>query len=316
MTRSGQTLEADRAPPNLQWAMPSTRAEERGAATELPSHCVVGHTRSRQRRTGPKARKFEAMAASVGEQELAETFAEIARVLLAEPDVQRTLVKMCELLVTTVAGCDHAVVTVVHGQDLASPAASDDVGPAVDAIQLDVDDGPCLEAIREHQTVVTDDLAVETRWPRFSRRAIEATGVRSMLAFRMFIAEDTLGSLNLYSKQPRAFTDESFVVGTIFAAHASVALRAAQNKEDLARFREVAKARELIGQAKGILMGRLGISSQAAMNILSRGAERLNIELRELARRIVEAEEDDARGPERDLRRSPPSRRLEEPSSS
>ncbi len=272
-------------------------------------------TCSRQWASGPKGRNVEAMAAPVGEQQLAEAFAEIARVLFGEPDVQRTLEKMCELLVTTVGGCDHAVVTVVRGDDLASPAASDDVGPAVDAIQLDVDDGPCLEAIREHQTVVTDDLASETRWPRFSRRAIEATGVRSMLAFRMFIAKDTLGSLNLYSKQPRAFTDESLAVGTIFAAHASVALRAAQNKEDLARFREVAKTRELIGQAKGILMGRQGISSQAALDILARGAERLKVELRELARRIVESEEDQASGPERDLRRPPPSRRLEVPPS-
>jgi GAF domain-containing protein len=247
----------------------------------------------------------------VREEQLAETFAEISRVLLAEPDVQRTLERMCELLVTTVAGCDHAVVTVVRDHHLASPAASDDVGPRVDALQLDVDEGPCLEAIREHHTVVTDDLTTDSRWPRFSRRAVEVTGVRSMLAFRMFMDNDTLGSLNLYSKQPRAFTDESLAVGTIFAAHASVALRAAQNKEDLARFREVVKARELIAQAKGILMGRQGIPSQAAMEILARGAERLRIELRELARRIVEAEEQEASRPDRDLRRSPRSPRVE-----
>lgn len=240
----------------------------------------------------------------VGDEQLAETFAEISRVLLAEPDVQRTLEKMCELLVATVAGCEHAVVTVVRDHELASPAASDDVGPRVDALQLDVDDGPCLEAIREQHTVVTDDLTTDSRWPRFSQRASEATGVRSMLAFRMFLAEDTLGSLNLYSKQPRAFTDESLAVGTIFAAHASVALRAAQNKEDLARFREVVQARELVAQAKGILMGRQGISSQAAMEILGRGAERLKIELRELARRIVEAEEQEPTQREREPRRS------------
>lgn len=175
----------------------------------------------------------------MGAQQLAETFAEIAGVLLAEPDVQRTLDKMCALLPVTVEGCDHAVVTVVRNQHLESPAASDGVGPAVDAIQFEVNDGPCVEAIREHQTVVTDDLVTETRWPQFSRRAVEATGVRSMLAFRLFVAGDTLGSLNLYSKQPGAFTEESLAVGTIFAAHASVALRAARTKEDLARLREV-----------------------------------------------------------------------------
>ena len=228
--------------------------------------------------------------------QLAENFAEIARVLLAEPTVQRTLDKMCELLVPTVDGCDHAVVTVVRDHELSSPASSDDVGPAVDAIQFEVGDGPCVESIRDHQTVITDDLVTETRWPQFSRRAVEATGVRSMLAFRMFLGGDTMGSLNLYSKKPSAFSDDSLAVGTIFAAHASVALRAAQSKEDLTRLREVIEARELISQAKGILMGRQGISSQAALDILSRGAERLKMELGEMARRVVEGGEEKVPG--------------------
>ena len=139
--------------------------------------------------------------------------------------------------------------------------------------------------------MVTDDLITEPRWPQFSSRAVEATGVRSMLAVRLFVADDTLGSLNLYSKQPGAFTEESLAVGTIFAAHASVALRAARTKEDLVRLRQMVETRELIGQAKGILMGRPDISSEAAMELLCRGAERLKIELRELARRIVQGEE-------------------------
>ena len=223
--------------------------------------------------------------------QLAETFAEISRVLLGEPDVQRTLDRMCVLMVETIDGCDHAVVTLVTDHHLESPASSDEVGPAVDTIQLEVDDGPCVEAIRDHHTVLTEDLTTETRWPLFSRRAVDATGVRSMLSFRMFVAGDTLGSLNLYSKRPQAFSEDSLGVGTIFAAHASVALQAAQTKADLARLREVVEARELIRQAEGILMGRQGLSAQAAMDILSRGAARLKVELVELARRVVEGEE-------------------------
>jgi GAF domain-containing protein len=224
------------------------------------------------------------------DQELAEAFAEISRVLLAEPDMQRTLDRMCHWLVGTVPGCDHAVVTLVQNHHFNSRAASDDVGPAVDAIQFEADEGPCVESIREHMTLQVDDLTTETRWPNFSRRASDATGVRSMLAFRLFVSADTLGSLNLYSKRPRAFSEESIAVGTIFATHASVALRAAQTKENLAQLRQHIEARELIAQAKGIMMGRQGISSEAAFDMLCRGAERLKIELRELARRVVQGE--------------------------
>jgi GAF domain-containing protein len=231
-----------------------------------------------------------------GERELAEAFAEITRVLLAEPDVQHVLDTMCRWLVATVEGCDHAVVTLVEDDGFDPRASSDDVGPAVDAIQFEVGEGPCVQAIREHMTLLAEDLTTETRWPNFSRRASEATGVRSMLAFRLFVSADTLGSLNLYSKRPRAFSEESLGVGTIFATHAAVALRAAQAKEDLAHVRELVETRELIAQAKGILMGRQGISSEAALDVLCRGAERLKIELRELARRVVGGQEGKAPG--------------------
>ncbi len=225
------------------------------------------------------------------EQELAESFAEITRVLLAEPDVQHTLDRICHYLVRTVPGCDHAVVTLVKDHGFDSRASSDEVGPAVDAIQFEVEEGPCVQAIREHMTLQVDDLTTEARWPNFSRRAFDTTGVRSMLAFRLFVSGDTLGSLNLYSKHPEAFTEESAAVGTIFATHAAVALRAAQAKENLAQLRQLVETRELIAQAKGILMGRQGISSETALEMLCRGADRLRIELRELARRVVEGEE-------------------------
>jgi GAF domain-containing protein len=198
---------------------------------------------------------------------------------------------MCQWLVAAVEGCDHAVVTLVRDGVMDSRASSDAVGPAVDAIQFEVDEGPCVQAIREHVTLQADDLVNETRWPKFSRRAFEVTGVRSMLAFRLFLSGETMGSLNLYSKKAEAFTEDSLAVGTIFATHAAVALRAAQDKERLAQVLQLVETRELIAQAKGILMGRRGISSEAASQILLRGAEHLKMELRELARRVVQDED-------------------------
>ncbi|MDQ4132883.1 MAG: GAF and ANTAR domain-containing protein [Actinomycetota bacterium] len=225
------------------------------------------------------------------EHELAEAFAEITRVLLAARDVQEALDTMCHWLVATVKGCEHAVVTLVHRDGFDSRASSDEVGPTVDAIQFELDEGPCVQSIREHMTLVVEDLAAETRWPNFSRRAADITEVRSMLAFRLFLSQETLGSLNLYSKQVGAFDEDSVAVGTIFATHAAVALRAAQDKADLAQLRQRIEARDLIAQAKGILMGRQGISAPAALEILCRGAERLKIELPDLARRVIAGED-------------------------
>ena len=165
--------------------------------------------------------------------DLAEIFAEAARELRAARTVDETLQKIVDLAVATVEGCDHAGITLVRGRKITTPAASNDVPPRVDAIQYEADQGPCLDAIREREVFRTDDLAAEERWPAFARRAATETGVRSMVSFRLFADDDTMGALNLYSKRPGAFGEETEAIGAVFATHAAVALHAAQAEEHL-----------------------------------------------------------------------------------
>ena len=138
----------------------------------------------------------------------AEAIAEVARQLQAECSAQETLQTMVELAVSTISGCDHAGVSIVERNgEIDTPAASDDVPRQVDALQYETDEGPCLDAIRAHAVFETDDLGAERRWPKFSSRATRETGVRSMLSFRLFVEQGTLGALNLYSKRTSAFDD-------------------------------------------------------------------------------------------------------------
>ncbi|HUQ63995.1 MAG TPA: hypothetical protein VM121_09590, partial [Acidimicrobiales bacterium] len=109
--------------------------------------------------------------------ELAATFAEVARVLLAEDDADATMNRISRLAVETIDGCDHAGITLVEGRRVTTAGASDEVPTIVDAIQYETDEGPCLNAISVHETFKTDDLAAEERWPRFSHRAAQDTGV-------------------------------------------------------------------------------------------------------------------------------------------
>lgn len=225
--------------------------------------------------------------------ELAETFAAVARNLLDEDDVQATLNKITALAVETVDGCHHAGVSLIEGRKVSSPAASDDVPVQVDAIQYGTDQGPCLDAIREHETFRIDDLASEDRWPAFSRRAAQETGVASMLSFRLFAQGETMGALNLYSKKRSAFDDEALAVGSVFATHAAVALASAQQDEQL---HKALQGRDVIGQAKGILMAQQDVSADVAFDILRRASQRMNIKLRELAERVASRTPPDEQG--------------------
>lgn len=214
----------------------------------------------------------------------ADAFAEMARALLAEDDVQHTLQKICDLAVETIDGCDHAGISFLKGRKVDTPAASDDVPRHVDRIQYEVGEGPCLDAIREHAVFETGDLGREHRWPQFASRAQRETGITSMMCFRLFVEGDTLGALNLYSKAANAFGEESRTVGLIFAAHAAVALSSAIHDEQM---EEALQSRDLIGQAKGILMAREGITADQAFDMLRRASQRLNVKLRDVAGSIV-----------------------------
>lgn len=134
---------------------------------------------------------------------MAEVFADTARQLEAETSPERTQSRVTEAALLTVDGCDHAASSIIGQRGgIEMVAATDDVPPRVDAIQYDSGQGPGLRAISEHVTYVIDDLAGDDRWPAFSRRVVEETGVRSMLSFRLFVQGDTMGVLSLYSRRP------------------------------------------------------------------------------------------------------------------
>ena len=226
------------------------------------------------------------MSSQAGGPVSAERFAEVARDLLSQEDVQHTLQKIVDLAVETIEGCDHAGITFMKGRVPSTPASSNDLPRKVDAIQYETGEGPCLDAIRHQEVYRTGDLSQERRWPHFAARAQREVGVTSMLSFRLFVEGDTLGALNLYSKGSDAFDDEATRIGSVFAAHAAVALSSALHDEQM---EEALQSRDIIGQAKGMIMAREGVTADQAFDMLRRASQRLNVKLRDVASGMVSA---------------------------
>lgn len=216
--------------------------------------------------------------------ELAEIFAEVARALMEEHDVDATLERICVLAVKTIDACEAAGISIASGPRISSVSMSDALPRILDDIQTETQEGPCVDAIKEHEVFMTGALSREERWPDFSRRAYEQTGVQSILSLRLFASEDTLGALNLYSTRADAFDDHDVATGSVFAAHAAVALTSAQRE---AQLEAKAATRDLIGMAKGIIMARQSVSDEEAFAILRRASQRMNVKIRELADRVV-----------------------------
>jgi GAF domain-containing protein len=217
--------------------------------------------------------------------EIAQGFAAIARELMAADGVKQTLDLVVHLACASIEGCDHAAVSLRTERGLVTPASTSEVPGKVDAIEYETGQGPCVDAIRSHDVFVTEDLAREDRWPAFSGRAAHETGVHSMLSFKLFTEEDTMGALNLYSESIGAFTELAEAFGVVFAAHAAIALSAARSEESLER---AVESRDLIGEAKGILVERRHVAPREAFEILRRASQSRNIKLLEVAAQLVE----------------------------
>ena len=205
---------------------------------------------------------------------------ELARRLAETHGVDDLLQCAVELATVHVDGCDGGSVMLVRkGGRISMPASTSPTATAIDRAQFEADEGPCLESLREHHTVVIDDLRTEQRWPRYRAAALEA-GALSTLSVRLFLREDTMGALNLYSTSPAAFGPVAIVVSQVLASHAAVALKAAITEAGLTAALET---RDVIGQAKGVLMGARGITAEAAFEQLREVSQRQNRPLRELA---------------------------------
>ena len=213
-----------------------------------------------------------------------ERVADIARELADTDGLDETLQRVVDLAMDYIEPCDGATLMVVNGGSVTTPASTGADANAADLAQFETGEGPCLSAMRDHETVTMEDIADDDRWPRW-RDKVADLGWGSMIGLRLFVAEDTMGALDLYSRRPSAFDNHDEALARVFASHASVAMKAAISESGLQRALE---SRDIIGQAKGVLMERERLSGQQAFQRLVSISNDQNRKLREVARHIAE----------------------------
>jgi transcriptional regulator with GAF, ATPase, and Fis domain len=214
---------------------------------------------------------------------LAEQLSDLARVMQHETDVQGTLDSIVRSAVVTVPGAEHASLSAVRRRrHVVTVAATGELPRAVDQAQYTAGEGPCLDALYDRAAVQLPDLAYETRWPKFVA-LVRLLPLGSMLAVQLYVEGDDLGALNLQSRHPHAFTGESVRVALLFAAHAAVAMAAAEQHEHLTA---ALCSRDLTGQAKGILMERYKVTAAQAFAMLVRVSSITNRRLVDIAEEL------------------------------
>jgi GAF domain-containing protein len=226
--------------------------------------------------------------------DVAQALRDVARSLEAEPDLEHVLGAIVASVTDTVPGAEQAGVSLYEHKLLQTVASTSDLTTRINAIEHELDEGPCLQALLDHRTYRIDNTSTDTRWPQFAAAA-EAHGVQSMLGYKLFTSGRTLGTLDLYSSQPNAFDAESEVVGEVFAAHAAIALLGSTQQ---AEWQTALNSRDTIGMAKGILMQRERLTNVQAFNLLVSTSQKSNIKLHDLAAWLIDNANSTARRPD------------------
>jgi GAF domain-containing protein len=224
--------------------------------------------------------------------ELARAFAELSAVLSADEDVHAVLERLVQLAPATVASCAYASFSLLgtNGR-ITTPVATDPLGAELDGYQYAADEGPCVEAVRNPAPAVySSDLATDERWPTFGPRAA-GRGARSLLSHKI-AADGTIGAVNLYAIGPEAFGEPDQEVASLLAMFGSVVMAFVIERTKSNQLRRALESRDVIGQAKGILMERERVTADQAFDMLRRSSQQLNRKLRDLAEEMTETGEE------------------------
>lgn len=186
----------------------------------------------------------------------------------------------------------HCGVTLLRRGRAGTAGSSSDQARTMDEIQYAFAEGPCLSSARTQEVFHVPSVAQETRWPDYMA-AIRSAGVESILAVPFSLADDAMGSLNLYAPSPDAFGAEAVKAAARCAEHASTALRLAlrigglqDSKEDL---RSAMEARTTVDVALGILMAQNRCSQDEALTELRHRGRALGMDQRGAAERVIAA---------------------------
>ena len=209
----------------------------------------------------------------------------MARSVAAPRNLDDVLRGVTSTVIELLPGADTCgVLLVSKNGTFESLSGTSDLIYEVDRLQEKHNAGPCVEAATNELIVRTEDFENETRWPEYSREVCKL-GVRSSISFKLYTGERTAGALNVFSRKPHSFDTDAEVIGSILAAHAAAAILASRESEQL---NTALLSRDLIGQAKGILMERFDLDAIAAFDMLRKLSQQMNVRLAEVAARVVD----------------------------
>jgi GAF domain-containing protein len=216
-------------------------------------------------------------------------------------DLRSSPVTVEEALERVVASADAlfgvdgtALMLVDRDQALRNLAVSDARAGLLEELQAEHSEGPCVDAFEDKQPVAADDLASDDRWPEFGPAAAGG-GLLAVLASPIPYSDHAVGVVAVFAGDPHPWTEaeeEAIVAFTELVALLILnAMEATERGRLAAELQLALSSRVVIEQAKGVLVGRHGLTTRQAFERLRRQARDQRRPLSEVAQAVVSAAE-------------------------
>jgi hypothetical protein len=205
-------------------------------------------------------------------------------------DLEQTLTQIVAVAVDTVSGVDAGGISMTENGHITSRSPTNDDIRKLDDLQAQLHEGPCITAVEsppDDGVVLAQDLSRPPdadRWPHFAPQAV-AHGYQSLMSTHLSADGGIRAALNLYSHTAKVFDEAARTTAGLFGLQAALLLYGVDHAQHLGQALE---SRDLIGQAKGILMERFRVNSEQAFRMLVSSSQNTNTKLVAVARWLAE----------------------------
>ena len=229
--------------------------------------------------------EIDALDTSIVGAERNNPLEDLRAILIGEHTIESILGLLATLSHRAFEGAVAASITVRFDDQPFTSNHSNSLALELDNFQYAVGRGPCVEAL-EKGIQVFEAVADHQEWGDFRSAALEA-GITSVLATPLSVKNEVFGALNIYGSSATNFDAVQLFNASAFAEHAGIVLTnvmAVAGAESInVQLREALETRDVIGQAKGILMERQSVTSGRAFEQLRKTSQRTNTKLFDVA---------------------------------
>ncbi|MEV6345106.1 GAF and ANTAR domain-containing protein [Actinoplanes sp. NPDC051851] len=213
--------------------------------------------------------------------ELAGLLHEVSVRLLSADTLPQALDRLAAVTAGTLPGAIRCSVVLIGEGGPLTVTGVGAAGTSCDDFAYANSLGPGLEAARTRILVTSEDLRSDERWPELGEYA-SADGIRAVLAVPLDVRRTAVGAVTVCLDHSGEIAPDLMLTAMAIAGQAEVLLGELRRREALTEG-------SAVDRAVGVIIAQRGCGVQQAYGILQESAQRLGLDRRTVAERLVAA---------------------------